>query len=702
MAEQSPPGDLKGSAEDDEAASEVAPAEEPGLDDAFAEEPDAAPDEGQGAALRGPAAATIGWLLAGAVNGVSITRYIGTLPANASWSVSHYLYDAGHFLALAMLSASLVEAYRRWGPRRLWWRHVVLTIVALLIGALTLTDDLFNMSQRLGAKVGSDLLLVASVTVVALGVPLAHLLGGWLARPKWRWLAVAGGVAGQAINPLILQNDYPAAHLYLAWAGATLSGTALAGAVLPSWLVLPEGLRRRRRVGQVLYGGLALAAAWAVVVAPPSTVAAQLMRCNGSVLPPFLGRIRGALSSSISGGAQVDLDDWYRHRRDVPAVPSSGFGPRNPVVLLIGVDALRADVALEGKHDDSLPAIARLRAESVTFTQARSPGSQTVYTFTALFSGIHYSQQYWSPSPQKLRKTRQLWPHQDPTPRFTALIAAANIPSVNYTGADWMRNKWGVMHGFSEEKWVKDKVRYARASVLGAAFIKRLKKVRSEPLFLFTHFLDPHAPYDRAKIKGSPFDRYLGECALVDEQLGKLLKVIDDRPALKERTVIIVMSDHGEAFGEHGTTRHAKTLYDELIRVPLFIRVPGVAPRKVDHPVTLVDLGPTVLDLFGLETPSHFIGQSLVPFFRNENPTLTRPIIAEGRLKRAMVLPDGHKIIVDDRNHTIELYDLTQDPGELNNLADDPARLAKPKAMLDKFFQVHKIRRQGYKIPYRP
>ncbi|MBW2456819.1 MAG: sulfatase [Deltaproteobacteria bacterium] len=655
----------------------------------------------QGRRLSGPGAASIGWLVAGAVNALAITRYIGTIPKDATWYASHYFFDAGHFLALAMLSASLVEAYRRWGPRRLWWRHLVLTIAALTIGAFTLTDDLFNMSQRLGEQVGSDLLLVVSVTVVALGVPAAHLIGGWLARPKWRWLAVAGGVAAQAVNPLVLQNDYPAGHLYLAWAGATLSGTALVGAVLPKWLGLPAGLTPGRTARQVAYGVLALAAAWAVVVAPSSAVAAQLLRCNGSVLPPFLGRIRAAVSSSGSGGVQVDVDDWYRDRTHMPPVPSTGFGVPNPVVLLLGVDALRADLALEGKHDDSLRAIARLRAESVTFTRARSPGSQTVYTFTALFSGIHFSQQYWSPA--KLRKTRQLWPHEDPTPRFPALLAAANIPSVNYTGAEWMRNQWGVVHGFSEERWVKDKVRYTTAPVLGAAVIERLKKAeKSGPVFLFAHFLDPHAPYNGSKVKGSQFDRYLGECALVDEQLGELLTVLDERPALKERTIVIVMSDHGEAFGEHGTTHHAKTLYDELIRVPLFIRAPGVAPRKVAEPVTLVDLGPTVLDLFGLETPSHFIGQTLVPFLQNQSPTLTRPIIAEGRLKRALVLPDGHKIIVDDRNHTTELYDLTQDPGELHNLADDPARLAKPKALLDKYFQVHRIQREGYRIPYRP
>ena len=602
-----------------------------------------------------------------------------------------------------MLSASLVEGYRRWGPRQKWWRHLVLTVAALAVGVITLSDDLFNMSQRLGGAIPSDVLLVLSVTGVALGVPAAYLVGGWLSRPKLRWLGVAGGAAAQVVNPLILQDDYPAAHLYLAWAGATLSARALAGAELAERFVGLSRLVPRAAARQAAYGALALAASWAVVVAPPSAVAAQLLRCNGSVLPPFLGRIRVAVRSHDAASAQLDVDAWYRDRRGAPAVPPTVAPLQNPIVLLLGVDALRADMALEGKYDDSLPVIARLRSETINFTRARAPGTQTVYTFATVFSGTYYSQQYWSPA--KLRNTRQLWPHEDPTPRFTALLAQANIPSVNYTGAEWLRNRWGIASGFSEEHWVKDKVRYTRAHVLGAAVrerLERLETLESGPMFLFAHFLDPHAPYNLSKVKGSAFQRYLGECALVDQELGRLLKLLDERPSLKRRTILMVISDHGEAFGEHGTTRHAKTLYDELLRVPLFIRVPGVAPREVDEPVSLVDLGPTVLDLFGLDTPSHFMGQSLVPFLRNEDRALTRPIVAEGRLKRAMVFPDGYKIIVDDRNNTLELYNLTEDPGELRNLADDPAVLAKPKALLDKFFQVHRIRREGYKIPYRP
>ena len=127
----------------------------------------------------------------------------------------------------------------------------------------------------------------------------------------------------------------------------------------------------------------------------------------------------------------------------------------------------------------------------------------------------------------------------------------------------------------------------------------------------------------------------------------------------------------------------------------------NLPPRVVDEPVSLVDIGPTVLDLFGAETPASFMGQSLVPFLRGESPTLTRPILAETRMKRALVLRDGTKVMVDDRSRTLEVYDLAVDPGETQSLADDPAHLFPSLSLLRRFLAAHTLRREGYVTPYR-
>jgi choline-sulfatase len=110
-----------------------------------------------------------------------------------------------------------------------------------------------------------------------------------------------------------------------------------------------------------------------------------------------------------------------------------------------------------------------------------------------------------------------------------------------------------------------------------------------------------------------------------------------------------------------------------MIHVPLLIEGPGVVPRRVARPVSLLDLAPTVLSLFGAETPGHFMGQSLVPFMRGEDVQLARPIAADGsRGIRAMLFEERYKAIVDDRRGTEELYDLREDPRERRNLAERP------------------------------
>lgn len=135
----------------------------------------------------------------------------------------------------------------------------------------------------------------------------------------------------------------------------------------------------------------------------------------------------------------------------------------------------------------------------------------------------------------------------------------------------------------------------------------------------------------------------------------------------------------------------------------MFIKIPGLAARKVDTPVTLADLGPTILDLVGLSTPGFNMGQSLVPFLRGQNPKLNRPIIAETRLKKSLVMDDNYKVIVDDRLHTAEVYNLNADPNEMRNLYDGPGSPDAPRVdLLRFFFDIHTIRRPGYTIPYRP
>lgn len=124
--------------------------------------------------------------------------------------------------------------------------------------------------------------------------------------------------------------------------------------------------------------------------------------------------------------------------------------------------------------------------------------------------------------------------------------------------------------------------------------------------------------------------------------------------------------------------------------MPLMIRAPGARPRRVNEPVSLVDLGPTVLDLMGVPTPCSFMGESLTPFLRGQDPKLTRPLLAERRYAQAMIFPDNTKAILDWKKGTEEIYDLERDPAETRNLCDElgPA-CAERLDVLRAFFLVH-------------
>jgi arylsulfatase A-like enzyme len=216
---------------------------------------------------------------------------------------------------------------------------------------------------------------------------------------------------------------------------------------------------------------------------------------------------------------------------------------------------------------------------------------------------------------------------------------------------------------------------------------------------LHTHLSDPHAPYNLGKRRGSEYERYLAEVRLVDDGLRRLLASIEQFK-LTARTILIVQADHGEAFGEHNSKTHGTTLYDEALRVPLLILAPGVSARRIDDLVTTMDLGPSILDLFGVPTPGYFMGQSLVAYMKGGSPRLTRPVLAENRLQQALILPNGLKVIYDTRTRIAELYDLLSDPEETNDLSDDTERLREPLLTLKTFFDVHRYRDHGYEPPF--
>ena len=598
-----------------------------------------------------------------------------------------HLFQAGRQLFLALVVVLLVVAARRLGlvGRRGW---PVLAAVSLTIGAWTLPDELPNFASTLlpsapiVAVIG--LVLAVSGTVVA-----AAAFGRALARPRWRWLPIAGGLAALLVHPFVLAAGYPAAHLFMAAAAVAAIAGALVTAPLP-----PRWPRLAAAAPWALAAAIAL---FAVIVPPSNSLQVDMLRQSGDVVTPFLPKLSG-------GAAPVEMElpkgwaPWFTPRDEAPAVPAAQPAiTGQPIVILLTIDSLRADVLGTKKHDKKLPNLAAFRDASLRFSNARAPGSQTVYTIAQMFMGKYYSQQYWVPR----EPSRNLWPHADESPRFPDLLAAAGVPTFNVGAIGWLINDFGVIRGFTEDQFVDPgRNHFTLTAKTFPPLLERLEKVGDGPLFAYLHLMDAHHTVRPLGRDLPTRERYILNLTAIDKRIGELVAAVE-RLGLKGRCYIIISSDHGEAFGEHGTFEHNTTVYDELLRVPLMIKGPGVKARPAPTAVTLMDLGPTILDIFGQPTPGTFMGQSLAGFFPGKNPRLTRPIGAEGRMKKTLIFPDGMKAIVDDKHHTAEVYNLKTDPGERVNLLDVDPRAGERITTVHKFFDIHRRKTDGYVVPYR-
>jgi arylsulfatase A-like enzyme len=507
-------------------------------------------------------------------------------------------------------------------------------------------------------------------------------------------LAGLFSVAVLVSNHWLLTNNYPGVHFFLALVGLT----GLMAASKPWRRIKPSTARWERWCRTAV----PLVCLPAFISAPSQSLRSEQLKVHGSVVAPHLTQLADWLGSIASLDKSAEGNWIKRSTRQPVASSQAGLLPEKPLVLLITIDAVRADVLEDPNHATRFKTLGELRRQSVYFKNARAPGSQTVTSLSGVFSGLYFSQQYWT----RHSEVGHLFLGDDEPARFPEVLQQAGIKTVTFSATYFLLNRFGIVRGFDEERFLDNPGQplgaYSPGSQLTDALLNAIERDGHGSLFLYAHYLDTHFPYKAGGRHGTGLERYLRSIAYVDRQIRRLVRRLQQKGFLK-RTLLVIASDHGEAFGEHNSKFHATTLYEEQLRVPLMVRIPGLQPRVVADPVSLMDLGPTLLDLLGQTTPAHFMGQSLVPLLRGRTMKFSRPLLAEGRLKKALYYADGYKLIVDDRNHTLELYDLKSDPQELANLIDHPdSHGAERLEELREFFRDYQIRRPGYQIPYRP
>ena len=470
-------------------------------------------------------------------------------------------------------------------------------------------------------------------------------------------------------------------------------------------------------------------------------------------LTPYAGRnLKLVLHTESSREGAVGL--WSN-----PLVTTRAPKAR-PNVLIYVIDTMRADHAsLYGYKRDTTPFLKKLGASGVVFDDCQAQATWTKPSIASLLTSLYSF-------------THGIFNDYDTIPKGAATLAeqlrGAGYVTANITASPWSGRITGLQRGFDYvmEFPVIQRYRSSAAdrgtdsAAVNKVVFPWLDRHHDEPFFLYAHATDPHAPYrppagfeekfanpaespefnreyaalrDRGQYGGGTvvsregcrkagvdpdkfirraIDRYDGEILFNDHNLellaGKLKQL-----GILENTLIIVVSDHGEEFWDHGWTAHGQSLYEELTHSVFLMWNPKLlpAPRRVADPVQLIDVMPTVLDLLGVKAPDMIQGQSLVALargrpFHRRTPVMTsryanphaKPngFVPENRLNTFAVIDARWKLIYRDKGkevglNRVELYDRRTDRIETKDVAAaDPDEVERLMTDLGKWLDAQK------------
>jgi arylsulfatase len=388
------------------------------------------------------------------------------------------------------------------------------------------------------------------------------------------------------------------------------------------------------------------------------------------------------------------------------AEPYPWDGPPRPNVVVILADALRADrVHFLGYRRENTPNLDALLPESLAFRAAFSQSACSRKSIPSSQTGVYpqnmewdQRSKFWGVGPQNLTLAEVLKNEGYDT---YAVINPWIQNNVKGFGQGFSK----VVTNYATKDWKKASASSSPKAVFKA--LELLEKRRSKkPFYLFLYLEDAHHSYVNHGPPGRVFgkaskDRYDSEVAFVDAWAGFFIQYLKERGQWNN-TVLVLHSDHGEEFKEHGATQHCKQLFTESVRVPLLVRAPGLKGRKVMEPAALVDLVPTILDLTGAEHPDRgaLEGRSLLwhllpPTIQNE---AARPIFsfvrnAETRARRHGLLLWPWHLLAGSEGEDPELFNLEKDPGEKQDLAlTEEARTETMTDLLLRFLDRARVR----------
>ena len=383
--------------------------------------------------------------------------------------------------------------------------------------------------------------------------------------------------------------------------------------------------------------------------------------------------------------AVAGVTTWRLSGRTGRATGSVDFGGLPPGVsrqslnvVVVTLDTTRADrIGAYGATDAETPTLDGIAADGVQFDQAVSVAPLTLPAHSSIFTGKF-------PPEHGVRDNGGFFLGPDQV-TLAEVLKQRGYHTGAFVAAYVLDSKWGLDQGF--DTYFDDfDLGTRRGFSLGSIqrpgnevldkVLPWIREAKSGPFFAWIHLYDPHAPYRapepfRSRFKDRPYN---GEIAFVDTQVGRLVSELRAQ-GLADRTVLVVLGDHGESLGDHGDGAHGFFIYNSVTHVPFLIRAPFslMQHRRVADPVRSVDVMPTVLDLLGVAAPAGISGVSLTPLMAGAKPELGLEAYSEAMYplhhygwSDLRALRAGRYKVIDAPRP--ELYDLDRDPQEASNL----------------------------------
>ena len=574
------------------------------------------------------------------------------------------------------------------GSRRLAWKHPSVLGATALLGLAFAWQNRFTFE---GPRISEHPLRPLFMLVFFGGGILAILLlvrgiAGWCVRLSdgrarsrdllFVLLSVGAAVAFHAVDALWHPGLYQQLHQQLAvitfaaWAVALTALIRLGGSRAAQVGAIVAGLLISTAFFLRLRDDLAPVRA---AVATRAVNTSQWLAFSERPLDLLFGRPGLDVADASRILRRVARDE--RLARTVAGLLDERLPRRREMnLLVISIDTLRNDrMGYMGYPRRITPAVDALAARSLVFERTYTQYPTSAGSFSSFFSSRYTG---CAPIFWEWRRKHHPFPEDFSLAGMLEKHGWTSGAVVAFNRSD-LERRWIFGHlkdGFSI--FNRDQTQVAReAPQVTRSALERLRELAGSRFFLWVHYLDPHAPYavlPEHFFGREPQDRYDGEISRVDAQVARILRTLEE-VGRADDTVVVVFSDHGEEFYEHDGRYHCTSLYEEQVRVPLVVHVPGLEPRRIEDPVGLIDVVPSLFELFGIEDPYERNGHSFWPPLLGLRPWpgFTYAELFPNHFMLAggkdMLVLGKRKLITSLRLGTEEIYDLETDAGERRN-----------------------------------